>query len=413
MANSRVMRRREKTKLRPRILVALDLAHDSGREQLSGVFRYAEANADWDVRLVPSSEASFVHLAGNMLASEVDGAIMKAEMASSIPDTVLDAAVPVAFIDRPESRFLADARKRVAACNDNAAIGRAAAGYFASLGRFASYACLPLGMPRAWSERRQAAFAAALRACRCKVLPPPACKDDFEYDDGALAEWLKSMPKPAAVFAVFDLLAAQVVDACRAMRIDVPGKVCVLGVDNDRIVCEHKRPQLSSIGPDHERLGFIAARELDAMLRGRRRQIGRKLVLCRPEGIVERGSTAAVPPGAILVDRARQYMEGHALKGATVADVVGYLGVSARLANLRYSQATGESIQGALVRMRLDAARRMLAETDYPFKKIAALCGFRTPAALSRLFARHDGRSMRECRRSFTAQESSAPRPKA
>ena len=87
------------------------------------------------------------------------------------------------------------------------------------------------------------------------------------------------------------------------------------------------------------------------------------------------------------------------MDGIGVADVVRHLRVSARLANLRFSQAPGESIQSALTKIRLVAVKEMLSRTDYPLKRIALHCGFKSYATLSRLFARKFGMSMRTWRR--------------
>ena len=47
-----------KTEDTKRILVALDLTHQSGREHLSGFYSFADKESNWEMRLVPSTEPS-------------------------------------------------------------------------------------------------------------------------------------------------------------------------------------------------------------------------------------------------------------------------------------------------------------------------------------------------------------------
>ena len=96
---------------------------------------------------------------------------------------------------------------------------------------------------------------------------------------------------------------------------------------------------------------------------------------------------------------ANAYLDKHALEPIRVADVVAHTGVSARLANLRFSEATGHSIQAELVARRLAEVERLLSDTDCSMSRIATRCGFRSQTVLANLFASHLGMSMRAYRR--------------
>ena len=219
---------------------------------------------------------------------------------------------------------------------------------------------------------------------------------------GPLSEWIASLPKPLAVFAAFDRCAASVFDACRELRLTIPKSVAVLGVDDDTLICEHTRPKLSSIRPNTVMQGFQAAKELDRILSGRGTK--GKTIVCTHLGISERDSTAQIPPGVHIVQKANSYLDKHALEPICVADVVAHTGVSARLANLRYSEATGHSIQEELVSRRLAEAKRLLSKTSWPMTRIATRCGFKSPTILAHLFTSHFGMSMsawRTCNRTM------------
>ncbi|MEU2787381.1 AraC family transcriptional regulator [Streptomyces sp. NPDC007100] len=56
-----------------------------------------------------------------------------------------------------------------------------------------------------------------------------------------------------------------------------------------------------------------------------------------------------------------------------------------------FRRATGETPHRYLVRLRIEEAERLLLATDFTVARIAPLCGFADPAALSKAFLRHTG----------------------
>lgn len=372
-----------------RILVALDLTHQSGREQLSGFYNFADAKSNWEIRLVPSTEPSYLPMVERFLADGIDGAIIKGECVLPLAKAIRKAGIPVIAIDRPHSQKedIAD----VYVCNDNALIGRAAAQFFDTLGRFASYGFVPDPNDCEWSRERGKAF---LGACAAKYRSAVTSTAKGELD-----EWLAALPKPAAVFAAFDQRAADVLEACRKAKLKVPKDVAVLGVDDDALICEHTRPKLSSIRPDATGQGFAAAKALSHTFHanGGSKKHSRTII-CPHTKIIERDSTATVPPAAQLVRKIVVYLDEHALEPIRVSDVVGHTGVSARLANLRFSQTHGHSIQAELIERRLKEAKRLLSATAWPLKRIAERCGFKSQIVLAHLFSSRFGKSMRQWR---------------
>ncbi|MFT3789363.1 MAG: XylR family transcriptional regulator [Tepidisphaeraceae bacterium] len=91
---------------------------------------------------------------------------------------------------------------------------------------------------------------------------------EWTDDRRALTAWLRALPKPAGVFACFDLRGQQVLDACREAGIAVPEQVAVIGVDNDPVRCNLSDPPLSSVAPNARRIGYLAAEHLAAMMDG-------------------------------------------------------------------------------------------------------------------------------------------------
>ena len=239
------------------------------------------------------------------LADGVDGAIIKGECVRPLADAIRTAGIPVVAIDRPHSQKedVAD----IYVCNDNALIGRSAAQFFDTLGRFASYGFVPAPTDCEWSRSRGKAFLDACAAkCSYAVLSTA---------EGDLAEWLAALPKPAAVFAAFDTCAADVLEACRQVKLKVPKDVAVLGVDDDALICEHTHPKLSSIKPDAIGQGFAAAQALNRALHEHRGSKRRGCtIICPHLRIVERNSTATVTPAVQLVKNIADYLDAHSEK---------------------------------------------------------------------------------------------------
>ena len=375
-----------KPTIEKRIIVALDLTHQSGREHLDGFYQHSDRKGCWEVRLVPSTEESYAPIAKSIVERGIDGAVVKGECAPSVADAIFSAGIPVVAIDRPHhsTPHMADAY----VTNDNEHIGHEAASYFDTLGRFASYGFVPDPNDCEWSRTRGNAFLSAVAERHREAVVANL--------GWPLAERIAALPKPIALFAAFDQCAATVLEICRELHLKVPKDASVLGVDDDALICEHTRPKLTSIRPDHAGQGFAAARELDRLLSGKARR--RNDIVCRHVGISERDSTAVISPGVRIVREVNTYLDGHALKPIRVADIVAHVGVSSRLANLRYSEATGRSIQEELVARRLAEAKRLLEKTGWPMTRIATRCGFKSSIVLAHLFSSHFDMSMSEWR---------------
>ena len=201
---------------------------------------------------------------------------------------------------------------------------------------------------------------------------------------------LPTMETPVAVFAAFDLLASNVLKACRKATLSIPGDAVVLGVDNDSALCENTSPTLSSVRLDHESHGYSAAKALDALMNGKRTKANEELP---PLDVVVRNSTTYLPPARQLVDRAMRIIEENGGKGIGVTDIARQLGVSTSLLKLRFHQTRNSSLRDALVATRLDKVSRLLKTSDYPVGEIAKMCGFSSSVVLNHLFKKKFGTS--------------------
>ena len=246
-----------------------------------------------------------------------------------------------------------------------------------------------------WSDERKSGFEIRLKegGKACSVVQTVS-NEENDIDMECLAAALAAAPKPCAVFAAWDGKAIQVSNVCSEQGLEVPTQVAILGVDNDELICDYAHPSLSSIKPDHRKVGYTAATELARLLNGRTRTQSRRSVICHGQTVMERESTRALPPASELVRRAIRYIDQYAAEGITARDVVAYLGVSRRLADLRIRQIEHTSLGKLIAERKLKAVAENLIQTDLPLQRIAAECGFTSNKHLQRAFKARFGQSM-------------------
>ena len=383
-----------------RVLVALSLASAAGRKKLNGVHRFLSEGYDWDMELIRVEGDLTAEALTSASRSRFDGMLIGLAGKCELRTLHADTEFPTVFIDELSASTI----ERLPLCvfvNDNAKeIAQSAAKHLLSCPGIRSFGFVPTRVPSSWSQDRQTAFAAALKKSGRSLAIYDGPGDSRE----ALGKWLLGLEKPSAVLAAFDDRAHDVLEACRTYGIDIPGQLSVLGIGNDEPICEMSVPALSSVDVDFEREGYVAARELQAMML-RHRAPARREILCGAKDVVFRASTSAVKSPAALVQRAKEFIDQHALEGITANDVVARLHVSRSLADLRFREVTGTSILEAILARRLGEVKRLLHDTDMRISEIAARCGYRDANYLKNLFKKRTGMSMREWRAQSAPQE--------
>ena len=378
-------------------------ASGSGRELLQGALQYARTDPYCSVQMDFMPDALTPEKVAALGNQGLSG-ILTSEVGLSPDVTAAFAAldVPMVVMSSPDPRLAGRTANLAFVGMDESGIGELGAKYLVSLGAVnscgfvASYRGLP------WSDLRKKGFADAIRALGQKahlfdgpesLSVSPGTPDDI----ARLEEWLTKLPKPAAIMADHDMRASQVIDCCNRLGLKVPQQVSVLGVDNDRAICDFTEPTLTSVLPDHEQVGFRAAEMLAAMMK-RKATNKVKVVKCPPKTVVVRESTRPFTPSARLIHRALAFIDRYACEGIRVTDVVRHLGVSRALADLRFREVENRSILDAIIDRRLAEVTRRLLSTHDSITRISLLCGFRNPKHLKRLFKQRIGTSMRDFR---------------
>ena len=373
--------------------MALDLSSASWRDFLTGFFDYAKRKAHWDIRVLQSTAEM------EQAAASCDGIVTGMEPSRKTQTVVARKSIPFVAIGAEWQLKLGNAPIAFIR-NDNEDIGRSCAKHFRSLGQFASAGFVPSNAEDDWSAARMKGFLSAFDDVPC--LPFCAsCEPGSDDDITALAAWLKSLPKPAAVMAAWDVRAVHTLRACRVANLNVPKQVAVIGVDDDRLLCDFTTPPLTSVAPDHILEGQLAAETINRLMRRSstpQHPNASTYIFNTAKKMVERESAKPVSPVASLIARALAFIDGHAAENIKTADVVAALGVSRSLLDLRFREFHGETVSQAITSRRLAEVKRLLSKTRLSIRAITAKCGFSNPNHLKNLFRRRYGISMRDWR---------------
>ena len=364
-----------------RILVTMPTINRPERLKLDGILAYAhEKTGDrWQIAL------DFGALSGTpapLSAQQADGVIAYVDSEARRRE-VVGAGIPAVLIeDLIVSRRNTRSRHVVTLLCDHEAEGRVAADYFL-VRHFVRFAWLGPETETDWSRARRDGFTSRLHEAGCE------CTDVSGGAESALPARLAALPRPCALFAAHDFRARQALDAAAAAGVAVPHDLAILGVDDDAAICTTVSPAISSLPTNDVRLGYAAGRILNELLRGT--AMGGRTIRFASHRISTRLSTDADALSDRFVANALRYARGHLadkLDAATLARRIGY---SKHMLQIRAERALGHTLGDEIRRMRLSAAKEMVAETDMPMADVAEACGFTSVSHLAMRFRENFG----------------------
>ena len=374
----------------PRVLVAVSTVYKARRDKLQGILKYAQLNGPWDVQML--EDHPYIAKLGSFKHWRPDGIIRDGTNPLTLP-SVHTSKIPIVLLDT------ASAPTQGCSCvnNDPHQISGAVADYYLRQGfkRFAYVGSVPVAV---WSKARAEAFVARLaKAGHACALYKPQHANDWGLEQKHMSAWLSALPKPCGLMAAMDIRGKQVLDTCVLAGIRVPEEISVIGVDNDETICENTTPTLSSVFPDFEGSGYMAAELLDRLMRSRKRQTIQ--LTYDVKRIVHRLSSQDIKQSSRLAVSAMEFIRLNACAGITVMDVARHLKVSRRFAELRFREACDHSILDEIQHHRLERVRTLLHETNLPIGAIGERCGYPTETYLKTLFKKRFDMTMREYRK--------------
>lgn len=239
-----------------------------------------------------------------------------------------------------------------------------------------------------WSADRGRFFAEHLstKGFSVNIYSPPTGHKlpSWTEEPDLIAAWIKTIPRPCAVFACTDDRCRQLAEACKRAGAKVPEEVALLGVDNDELVCDFASPPLSSIMLNAEKSGYDAAAVLHRMMMGE--AVGGITIPIPAPRVVTRQSTDIVAIDDSIVANALNYIHEHYRKGITVIDIARTTGVSRRVLEIHFRKSMDRSVYEEVLRLRMNHACTLLMETNLSVAQIAEALNYEEIKYFSRGF---------------------------
>jgi LacI family transcriptional regulator len=372
---------------RKRIALLVESSLGSGREILRGISQFARQVDNWDLLYAPRGLEDVVPEwleswdGDGVIARIQDGNMLRALKKLEAP--VVD-VLGVPAHDLPLVRV------------DDEKISQRVGQYFLerNFDHFSFYGI----EGESWSQRREVAFRQATASgesyAQFNSLRGISECDSAHFSQ--LKKWLLALPKPVAMMASSDQCGLTLVEACRAADIKVPDEISVVGVDNDRALCEVATPNLSSIRGGHRQVGFEAAILLDRLIDGE--SVPSERILVPPNEIVIRESSDCRSISDAKVRNAIQFIREHFSEIITNEAIAKAVGLSRTRLQVRFRAEVGMSLHEFLAERRLLRAEKLIQSTDLTFADIAERCGFRHHEYLGYVLKKERGMTPRELR---------------
>jgi LacI family transcriptional regulator len=376
----------------PRVALLVETSKAFGRGVLQGVARWLREHEPWS--LYADERGLEEGVPEDVATWNVDGIISRLQN-HQLPAAWRDGRIPLVSLRWEEGE-----QPSPGIHSDEAAIARAAADHLIDQGFQQLAFC---GVRSRWSVLREDAFVAhaATRGILVHLFdPPPAHRIGMSPDElPAIARWLESLPRPVGIMAAYDVRALELLEAVQSLGLACPDDVAVCGVDDDEVLCTLATPELTSVAQNLECIGYEAARMLAARMAGR--PVPAETVFVPPVGVVIRRSSDMLAVEDADLRRALRLIRSKACAGLSADEVARVTSLSRRSLERQFTKAFGRSVHDEIVRTKLAAARRLLAETDLKLAAIATRCHFAHAAQLCTVFKKAFGLTPTEHRRRY------------
>lgn len=377
------------------IMLELDWPYDRHLGVLAGTQRYADECGQWDCVVDELADETLRAAREAGQPPPYDGVIARATAALAAEAGRSGVPVVNAWFDSP-------AQNLPCVAPDFAAVGLLAADHLLGLG-LRRFACLSIRGNRAHALALTA-YHRAVREAGCECGCITAAGDYLVRTDRRqrfhrdLARQIAGWAPPVGVFVTLpDMSSRYLAGECRKQGRRVPDDVALVAGLSEPILCLHPPPSLTSIGVSYEQVGYESARLLDRMMAGgppaAEAAAADGPVFLPPTGVIARQSTNFMAVDDELVRAALQFMTAPGRKRVSVAEVAQSVHASRRTLERRFAAVLGRTVAGQIRLLRIDRAKRHLADPGLSIKAVARLAGFPNEQRLYEAFRRHEGTS--------------------
>ncbi len=369
----------------PRVLLLVETSTAFGLSMLQGIGRYVREHGPWSFFL---EQRGLEEPPSRRLKRWRGEGIIARTATRSVADLVKAAGVPVVELLGDQ----ADGPAKVLC--DSTAAGRLAAEHLLGCGlrNFGFFAFGEAWWIAMYRDGFQQTLGAQGHACDVYQVPSanrrllPKWRDAQEP---GVTAWLRSLPRPAGVFAPSVEYAARLLDICRNIDLAVPEQIAVFTAPNDEALCIVTTPPLSAVEQGSRRVGYEAAALLGRMMAGE--PAPEHPLWLPPSHVVVRRSTEVLAIEDDDTAQAVRFIREHACEGIGVPQVSNAIGLSRRVLERRFQQYLGRTPKDEILRVKIDRVKFLLSQTHMAIENIAHNSGFPSFKNLAKLFLREAG----------------------
>ena len=244
-----------------------------------------------------------------------------------------------------------------------------------------------------FSRERIEGFAAAWSGDAIRRLSVEHTKASPEDMAALVADW----PELDAVYAVNDWLAANLVLGLPLAGRRVPDDVAVIGTDRDEALSLWVGKELASVLLDEESLADATIRALEKLAKNPRARPYVQRVRALEVFSGETAGPATAP--AALWPEVSARLRSDDLRGLCIDALAKAAGLSRRSFERAFRAAHGETAGAAILRARIDLAKRLLMRREATIEMVAEWCGYADRHHFSVRFKAATGQGPAEFRR--------------
>lgn len=228
--------------------------------------------------------------------------------------------------------------------------------------------------------------------------------EKWSFNAEHVSKWLLNLPKPIALFACDDYYALQITEVCKMYDINIPNEISVLGVDNDKLLCNISDPELSSIELDIENGGYEVGRLLYQFIE--KKNAPPVDIIIKPVRVIARASTERFAVSDKYIEQILHYIDKNYPNPLSVDDLTLQIPISRCVFEKKFKSETGMSVYQYLQELRIEKFANLLITTDLPLVEAAANAGFTDYKNISRIFVKIKSMTPLQYRKRFTTKTS-------
>ena len=224
--------------------------------------------------------------------------------------------------------------------------------------------------------------------------------EDFQNEIEEISAWLRTLPKPIAMFACNDFMARQVTEICQMNGIRIPEDISLLGVDNDEFMCNISSPTLSSIKLNFEKHGYEIAQTLFKMVTEKKTWPAR--IPVEAIGVVERMSTKRKIISDPYIREIVDFISRNYMQEIDIRKLTSFIPLSRRAIELKFKKEMHPyTISSYILKLRLEHFCHLLQTSELPISTAADRSGFIDNSNFSTLFKKYKGMTPTEYRKKY------------